>query len=93
MGSRGRRRVMILFRLLLGIYAIGDSDKPRKGEGKREGEKDGAKSACLRNPISLLSVPSDRLDRGQRQAGPDGARTLLFLHQAQRSTCLPFMIA
>ena len=88
---------MILFRLLLGIYAIGDSDKPRKGEKKRERErereKEGAKSAWLRNPISLLSVPSDRLDRGQRQAGPDGARTLLFLHQAQRSTCLPFMIA
>lgn len=54
MGSRGRR-VMILFRLLLGIYAIGNSDKPRKGRGKREME---AKSAYLRNPIFTLSVPT-----------------------------------
>lgn len=86
MGSRGRR-VMILFRLLLGIYAIGDSDKPRKGEKKREG----AKSACLRNPISVLSVPSDRLDRGQREAGSDGGIHFYFFIR-QRSTCLPFMI-
>ena len=77
MGSRGRR-VMILFRLVLGIYAIGDSDKPRKGERERERERERGRERGKRNlpgsaTLSLpLSVPSDRLGRGGEEGGGRG---------------------
>lgn len=70
---------MILFRLLLGIYAIGGSDKLGKGEEKRGWKRN---LPGLRNPIFVLSVPTDRSapiwdrDEVERDEG-----TLLFLHQ------------
>ena len=84
MGSRGRR-VMILFRLVLGIYAIGDSDKPRKGEREREREREGGREGSEICPgpqpylCRFLCLPTGWAGEGRREAG---GGTLLFLHQA-----------
>lgn len=68
-GSRPRR-VMILFRPVLRIYAIGDSDKPRRREKERKENEDEV-AASERYVLYLASVRgrTRREDVSQREKG------------------------
>jgi len=81
---------MILFRPVLGIYAIGDLDKPRMRE--REREKRENEVAPMRReserPASRLGAHRERMRETEREQEREKRerRIILFLHQSTRAT-------
>lgn len=93
----GTRRVMILFRPVLGIYAIGDSDKPRRWRWKKmKSPARGASGRAAPRPPRISPRCTQRTSEGrdERRGTMRGRgrekererRIILFLHQPTRNS-------